>query len=69
MLKKRKVEFMWECSCGYLEYGEGPPADCPKCFRVGKFEQVPEDEREEREAEKVLAMNYEEFNDGGEYEY
>lgn len=63
MVKKRKSEFMWECFCGHTEYSEHPPEDCSKCFRVGKFEQVPESEIEDREAERVLALKEEEFEE------
>lgn len=59
-----KGTFMWECKCGYTEYGAHPPDDCPECLRVGKFEKVPEELIEEREAERVLSKNF----DGGDGE-
>ena len=39
---------MWECKCGYLEYREEPPEDCPKCLRINNFTQVPEDLMEKK---------------------
>lgn len=49
--------FMWECTCGYIEYDKQPPEDCPKCLRIGKFKKVPEELIEEREAKKVLSKD------------
>jgi hypothetical protein len=37
----------WECECGHFEYGEYPPGECQKCWRLESFTQMfdhPEDE-------------------------
>jgi hypothetical protein len=43
--------FAWECSCGNLEYGEEAPEECPKCFALDSFAQLPEEIALEREKE------------------
>ena len=55
--------FMWECECGNVNYGEYPPRECPKCQAIDVFTKVPEELREEKEAEKVLSANSEEDED------
>jgi len=57
------ISFVWQCPCGFVEYSEMQPEDCPKCFNIGKFKQVPEDMIEEATAEHVLSMNPEEDED------
>lgn len=34
---------MWECECGTIEYGEFPPEECQKCWKLNGFNLVPED--------------------------
>ena len=46
-------ELSWECACGQIEYGEEPPTECEKCFRISSFTQLPEELIEEREKELV----------------
>lgn len=43
------VGFMWECECGHIEYGENPPEECPKCYKIDSFTKLPEEIVEERE--------------------
>jgi|SRR3989344_6548185 len=43
--------FMWECKCGHIEYGEEAPEECPECFAIGSFVQLPEEIMKEREKE------------------
>ena len=44
---------MWECECGHIEYGEFPPEECGKCWKLNCFIEVPEDLMEERK-DRVL---------------
>lgn len=46
-------DIAWECSCGHIEYGAMPPEDCPVCFRIDSFAQLPEELIEEREKDKM----------------
>jgi len=55
--------FVWECECGNIEHGSAMPEDCPKCFAVRKFERVPEDMIEEKEARQILSMTPEDEED------
>ncbi|MBS3088296.1 hypothetical protein J4402_00795 [Candidatus Pacearchaeota archaeon] len=48
-------DFVWQCKCGNIEYGEFPPEDCPKCLRLNKFKKIPEDQIEDAEAEEILS--------------
>ena len=50
---------MWECGCSHIEYGKMPPQECPECASLGSFVLVPEEEIEEREAEKILSTRKE----------
>lgn len=50
--------FMWECSCGKVEYSEVEPEECPKCGNLNTFVQMPEEIIEERE--KDLADDFKE---------
>ena len=53
--------FAWQCACGHIEYQGSIPEDCSKCFRVGKFDKVPEDLLEETEAEEILSITKSEY--------
>ena len=55
--------FAWQCICGYIEYQEALPEDCPKCFRVGEFSKIPDDMLEETEAEKILSLTQSEYEE------
>lgn len=56
-------KFVWECKCGHIEHGDDIPEDCPKCFRVGKFKPIPEDQIEEKFEEEILAMQEGDYDD------
>lgn len=47
------AEMAWECSCGHVEYGNLPPEECPSCFKIDNFTQLPEELIEERERDKA----------------
>jgi hypothetical protein len=51
---------MWECECGGVEYREYPPEECPKCWKINSFLEVPEDLRSEIDEENVLEKMREE---------
>lgn len=55
-----KDAFMWECECGYTDFGQYPPEECPDCQGLDSFLKVPDDQVEERQAEKVLKVTKEE---------
>ena len=40
--------FMWECSCGHVEYSEEAPEECVKCGKLDSFIKMPEEIVEER---------------------
>lgn len=48
--------FVWECSCGHIEYGEEMPEECPECFRLESFAQLPQEIVEEREKDMSLDL-------------
>jgi len=52
----KNSSFIWQCKCGHLEYKDDQPEDCPKCFRVNKFDKIPEDMIEEKSEEEILSM-------------
>jgi len=52
-------DFVWQCACGFIEHNE-MPEDCPKCLRVGKFTQIPEDMMAEKVEEEILSISQEE---------
>jgi len=35
--------FVWECSCGHVEYSEHPPEECPQCSTLDSFVKLPEE--------------------------
>lgn len=35
--------FMWECSCGHVEYGEMMPEECSACYKIDGFIKIPEE--------------------------
>ena len=41
--------FMWECKCGYVDYGEESPEECPDCLSLESFTKLPEELIDERE--------------------
>lgn len=48
--------FFWECNCGHVELSEIPPEECPSCYSINSFVQLPEEivaEREKDMAEKM----------------
>ena len=45
--------FTWECSCGHIDYSEEAPEECPKCFSIDSFTQLPEEIALEREKEEL----------------
>ncbi|MEK6855204.1 MAG: hypothetical protein AABX73_03195 [Nanoarchaeota archaeon] len=51
--------FIWECSCGHIEYGEYAPEECAQCNKIDTFIKLPEEFIEERE--KDISKN--EFDD------
>lgn len=54
-------EFVWECKeCGNIEHSDMMPEDCSNCLAVGKYDRVPEDMIEEKQAEQILSMTGEE---------
>lgn len=59
----KEEALVWQCKCGHLEHGDDIPDDCPKCFAVGKFFPVPEDQIDEKMEEEFLAMKGEEYDE------
>ncbi len=51
---KSEMLDMWECECGFVEYGGHPPRECSKCWKTDSFEEVPENMREEVDRDKIL---------------
>ncbi len=48
--------YAWECECGYIEYGEDSPEECPKCHAIDSFLKIPEeivDERSDNELDEM----------------
>ena len=48
-----KKNNIWECECGSIEYGEYPPEECAKCWKVNSFLEASEDVIEKTE-ENIL---------------
>ena len=40
--------YVWECECGYIEYGEDASEECPKCHAIDSFVRLPDEEAGER---------------------
>ncbi len=49
--------FMWECSCGHVEYGDEEPEECEKCGKLNSFIKMPEEIVEERMKEEASEDN------------
>ncbi len=52
--------FMWECKCGFVDYGEESPEECPDCLSLDSFTKLPEeliDEREKDMSEDIDLMS------------
>jgi len=45
-----KGNTVWACKCGEIEYGEYPPEECDKCWRVNSFLEA---------SEEIIAKNEE----------
>ena len=43
------MESLWECVCGHKVYSEAEPEECPSCFKISKFTQLPHELIEERQ--------------------
>ena len=54
-----KQGILWECVCGFAEYGDITPEECSKCGKLDSFEQVPEELLEEREKDLVEELEWE----------
>ena len=50
--------FMWECKCGHVEYGEESPEECPKCYTLDSFTQLPEELIAERERDMTEDLDF-----------
>ena len=53
-----KGSLAWECACGHIEYGE-MPEECPKCFKIGSFTNLPEELMDEREKDHLIDLEEE----------
>ena len=38
---------IWKCKCGHIEYGKFPPEECPRCWKIDKFNPLSESEAED----------------------
>jgi len=45
--------YVWECECGHIKYGETPPDECPRCFRINSFTKLPEEIVDERSKDEI----------------
>ena len=52
--------FVWECSCGNIEYSELAPEECTKCNNIESYIKLPEELVVEREKDMVQQDIYEE---------
>lgn len=68
MPRPKAKQLVWECACGHIEHSIDMPEDCSRCFSVGKFEKVPEDLWEEKEAREILSLNPVEEEEDQEYD-
>ena len=48
MKQKTYIGFMWQCSCGHIEYNDESPEECVQCLRMDSFVKLPEEIVEER---------------------
>lgn len=51
MKQRLYTGFMWQCSCGHVEYGDENPEECNRCGQMDSFVKLPEEIVEERERE------------------
>ena len=51
MKQKLYMGFMWQCSCGHVEYSDENPEECNQCGQMDSFVKLPEEIVEEREKE------------------
>ncbi len=48
-----RIELMWECKCGHVEYGIEMPDECIECSGIDSFTKVPGELAHEREKEII----------------
>jgi hypothetical protein len=61
-------EIMWECDCGRVEYGEFPPEECNKCWKINSFLKVSEDMVEQMKDRVLEDIRKEDFEEDEEDE-